>query len=121
MTACEKRTELITLGNIHSTGCDTTVRNTMELWAPYFVIEYENGYIYVTHKNAMVNCGFTKVDVNFTITDNVIEIIEQEDPTNANCMCATDISYKIGEIDSGEYTLIIKFHDEIVYNQINIF
>jgi len=123
LTACEKdpniqsteeEKESIQITDIEYTECNSAnLKNESE----DIVLEYKNGYLYVTHNNAMVNCAFTKIDVSFSIQDNIIEIIEQEDATDANCLCSTNISYKIGAIDSGEYTIIIKLRDRIVYEQ----
>ena len=46
-----------------------------------------------------------------------IVITEQPEDTDADCLCNIDISYTIGFIPNGEYTLIIKLRERIVYNQ----
>ena len=116
--ACEKPKEPIVIENITFTECQDDIQKNL---SEDVVIEYKNGYIYVTHKNAMVNCGFTKVDVSFTIENDTIVITEREDITNANCHCYTDVSYIIGPIEDGEYTIIIKLRDEIIFNQTKTF
>ncbi|MDR0368282.1 MAG: hypothetical protein LBH82_03970 [Bacteroidales bacterium] len=119
LAGCDKDKEKeVFLSDIQSTPCTFELHKSQ---SENIIVEYRDGYLEVTHENATVNCGFTRVDITFTIEDNIIEITEQEDITNADCYCSTDISYKIGPLDSGSYTVIIKLRDKIVYNQIKTF
>ncbi|MDR0368283.1 MAG: hypothetical protein LBH82_03975 [Bacteroidales bacterium] len=121
LAGCEKdkgKEKEVSLFDTQSTPCTFELHKSQ---SENIIVEYKDGYLEVTHENATVNCGFTRVDVTFTIEDNIIEITEQEDATDANCICQTDISYKIGPLDSGSYTIIIKLRDKIVYNQIKTF
>ena len=82
-------------------------------------LECINGHLHVLHKNAKVHCDFTIVDISYTIEDNTIVIMEKINTTYVfDCMCNIDISYVIGPIESGKYTIVIKSNGRIVYDQI---
>ena len=86
-----------------------------------FILEYIDGCLHILHKNVLASCGATYADISFTVENNTIVITEKPEDTYANCVCNIDISYTIGFMPNGEYTLIIKLRGEIVYNQIKIF
>ena len=82
-----------------------------------FILEYIDGCLHVLHKNALAYCGATYADISFTVEKNTIVITEKPEDTYADCVCNIDISYTIGFIPNGEYTLIIKLGGKTIYNQ----
>ena len=87
--------------------------------AQEITLECINGYLHVLHKNAVVHCSFTTVDISYTIEDNTIVIMEKTNITDiTDCICYVDISYVIGPFENGKYTIIIKTDGTIVYDQI---
>ena len=70
--------------------------------------EYKDGNLYIVHENVSASCGASHADISFTIENNTIIITEKVEDTGADCICPIDISYVVGPIERGEYTLIIK-------------
>ena len=73
--------------------------------------------LYITHTGLMVNCAFQKIDITVSLDGNTIELNIVESPINENCSCPVDISYSVGEFETGTYELIIKFSYLQFYSQ----
>jgi hypothetical protein len=118
LAGCDKdKGKEVFLSDIQYTACKSLYESPSE----DIILEYKDGYLEVTHESALVNCLHKGINVSFTIEDNIIEIMEWENSNDANCICRTNISYKIGTLDSGSYTVIIKLRGQIVYNQMKNF
>jgi len=59
----------------------------------------------ITHTNAAFNCCPGNLTVNTTISNGVIMIEENETEASCFCNCLYDLSYKIINIQPGNYTI----------------
>ena len=80
-------------------------------------ITYKDKYLYVTHKDLLLNCGFEEVNITSSVDGYTIELNIEENPTNLRCLCPVDISYSVGEFEKGTYTLVIKHYKQQIYTQ----
>ena len=75
-------------------------------------VEYsssENGILCISHINALFCCEQKSINVSATISDNIIEVDEEEYDAFANCLCPIDLYYEISSLEQGNtYTLIIR-------------
>lgn len=105
--------------NVYTTGCKTggmqEASNGTD--AAYALdgaeeyIEYKSkadGYVYVTHVNAMFNCCSEEIKVGVTISGNNIVVTEDETSSACNCVCPFDVSYEIGKLVPGQYNVTVK-------------
>jgi len=73
-------------------------------------VTYKGKYLYITHKDILLNCITGGVNVTVSIVGDTIEInmVEILGQIAAACLCPVDISYSVGEFEEGTYLLIIK-------------
>jgi len=88
-------------------------------------VAYKGKYLYITHKDILLNCATLGVDVIVSVNESIIEVIITEKiPTGgmmATCLCPVDISYSVGEFEEGTYLLIIKPPYNKQYSQTVVF
>jgi len=65
----------------------------------------EDGYLVLYHHNARFTCE-TEVTASATVEDGRITIIESYNP-NTNCICAYDLTMKIGPLKKGQYMVAV--------------
>ena len=70
-------------------------------------IKSENGNWNVKHINAMFNCDPGKLTATGDTSGFTININENEEKHDENCLCLYDLSYKVGPIAHGKYTVIL--------------
>lgn len=71
-------------------------------------MSYNNGILYITHRNLEVNCGFQYVNVSINRCNDTIRIFENGIPDNAaDCMCDINNSFQIHNL-KGKCTIIIE-------------
>ena len=80
-------------------------------------ITYKNKWLYITHKDILLNCGFEEINVTTLMIGNTIEVNIEENPRSLRCLCPVDISYSIGEFEEGTYVLVIKHINQQIYSQ----
>jgi len=98
-SACKTGTEAYSINN-QTQGIQGD-SETMEIIS-------ENGYWNIMHNNAMFNCSPGKLTADAAINnDFTIDLNENEENHNANCVCLYDLNYKIGPIAHGKYTVIL--------------
>jgi hypothetical protein len=123
-TSCEKTNESIPSQNdnpalqiseIQNSGCKSS---TIDKILNNISLNYKDSCLYVNHSNALLNCAYDTVNVIMTVENNIITLQEEETPTDANCLCYVDITYKISPVPSGTYQVFVLFHADTVYNQI---
>lgn len=82
-----------------------------------------DGYLVVTHLNAMYNCEGKISTEAFLEEGQTIVVNEIERSTAANCLCEYDISTEFGRLADGKYTVVVKrngnevFRHAIVYGK----
>lgn len=69
---------------------------------------YKNNYLAIEHVNAIFNCAFDSITIDFSVTGNVINIKENHVNPGMFCTCNYDIKYIIGPIEYGHYTIYIE-------------
>lgn len=121
--ACENSNEA-TVNNskqgeqVSFSGCkENNLKSTFsESKKPSITIQTVNStFLSVTHKNAIFNCVFDNLIIDYSIEDNVIVIYEKQVNPNAFCTCTYDIEYQIGPLTYDE-TYSIKIIDESLNN-----
>lgn len=80
-------------------------------------ITYKDKLLYITHKDIYLNCAFKEIDVTTSINGDTIKINIEENPIDAKCTCPVDISYSVGEFESGTYVINIEHRDKQIYCQ----
>ena len=84
-------------------------------------ITCDDKYLYVAHKDILLNCVFEKVNITSSVDGNTVELNIEESPVHADCLCPVDISYSVGEFEKGGYILIIKHNNRQIYSQTLVF
>jgi hypothetical protein len=104
----------IELKNFANTGCkDNAVRTRSGEYDWKDIFEYScihDGYLYVTHKDAVFNCCPGKLGATVSNEGNCITVIEWSTEDLCDCMCTFDLSYEIGPlVEGGTYSLCIGY------------
>lgn len=68
----------------------------------------DSNYIAIEHLNAIFNCFYEKITIDFSVTDNIINIKENQANAGARCSCNYDIKYNIGPVEYSHYTINIE-------------
>lgn len=102
----------IELKNFANTGCkDNTVRTRSGEYVWTNIFEYScihNGYLYVTHKDALFNCCPGELGATVSSEGNNIKVTEWSTEDACDCICTFDLSYEIGPLAEGvTYSLSI--------------
>ena len=93
----------LTLRNFVHTGCK-------ELDGYEESVEYScksSGRLYIRHVNAVFNCCAEELRANASVTDNRIIITESEKSSACDCICPYDLSFEVGPLTDGKYTVVI--------------
>ena len=100
----------IELKNFSNSGCKSKyVRTRSDDNARKEVFNYScihEGYLYVTHQNAMFNCCPKGLGAKISVEDNLLKVIEYESDGLCDCMCPFDLSYEIGPLVEGKSYII---------------
>jgi len=123
MCSCssEKGLELATLSTRHfqNSGCKEYVAAAKPMTTgeveQFKFAATPDGYLVVTHLNAMYNCVGDISTEAFLEEGRTIIINEKEGSVAANCLCPFDISTEFGKLDHGKYTVIVKRNGEEVF------
>ena len=83
------------------------------------VVEFTADGVHIKHYGLAVHCDFDTVLVNYTLRNGVLIITEKGDPSNAKCICYTDVSYTIEGISGREIKSIIVNEEEVWSNCTN--
>lgn len=104
----------IELKNFSNTGCKSGhVWTRSDDDARKEVFKYScihEGYLYVTHQNALFNCCPEELGADISVEDNQIKVGEFESFGECNCICPYDLSYEIGPLTEGETYIIYIGH-----------
>ncbi|MBO4614608.1 MAG: hypothetical protein J5709_05785 [Bacteroidales bacterium] len=112
-----------------TTGSPTTHNTTLSytdchshqskgMYDPVVLPNYDNGVLQLTIENFCLTCGVytiveeSEIDVQ-TITVDFGVIYESQ----ANCICSIDVDYSIDNIKPGNYELIIKDRNIVMYQE----
>lgn len=113
-----KRDDMAKFGtkNILKSGCKPVPTNKLGRTAGASgsseAIAYKdkgNGYLNISHTDAMFNCE-SSIDVKAYVSGTQIVVNEEETNAIANCICPYDLSFDIGPLAEGRYTVVMKFN-----------
>ena len=68
-----------------------------------------NGYLHISHTDAMFNCE-SNINIKASVTGAQIVVNEEETNAVANCVCPYDLSFDVGPLEEGRYTVVVKFN-----------
>ncbi len=74
-------------------------------------IEYRTAqkqYLQINHMNVWFNCEPGKILVDAEIGNDTIVINENEQSSEANCICPYDLSYRTGPMAYAQYVIVIR-------------
>ena len=74
-------------------------------------IEYScksSGRLYIKHVNAVFNCCAEEIKASTSLTNGRIIIAETEKGGTCDCICPYDLSFEVGPLKDGKYTVVIK-------------
>ena len=91
--------------NVSFTPCQQTKATQHEL-SGRVDVAFTNEGVQITHYNFGVACDFTTVNVTYTFVNGFLNITQQGFPSQANCVCYTDVSYTIDGISQNEVNVI---------------
>ena len=101
---------MIELKNFSNTGCKSDlVRTRSDYNTEKEVFNYScihEGYLYVTHQNAMFNCCPKGLGAKISVEDNLLKVVEYESDGLCDCLCPFDLSYEIGPLVEGKTYII---------------
>jgi len=107
----------IELKNFSNSGCKSNedrTRSDDNAWKEVFNYGcIHEGYLYVTHQNAMFNCCLDRLEADVSVEGNQIIIGEYESygaGEGCYCICPYDLSYEIGPLDEGKTYVIYIGH-----------
>ena len=112
--SCEKKNNSFGLTNFSYSGCKNgtktyaTNNQTRNSQGDSETIEIKskNGFLNIKHINAIFNCSTNnKLTADAAINDFTIDLNEDEDNHDANCLCLYDLNYKVGPVVHGKYTV----------------
>ncbi|MDR1847214.1 MAG: hypothetical protein LBR17_03755 [Bacteroidales bacterium] len=103
--SCENNDENIVnkesqLSNLTFTACN------QDKDAGNVSVQFTNTGIHITHYGLPVTCDFDTVLVSYTFNNGVLRITEQGSPNEANCICYTDVSYTINNLQQNNVNVI---------------
>lgn len=107
----------LTLRNFVHTGCKDKATSAKAVSAGFpqldgyeESVEYScksSGRLYIRHVNAVFNCCAEELRANASLTDNRIIITESEKSSAYDCICPYDLSFEVGPLTDGKYTVVI--------------
>ncbi|MCD4833683.1 MAG: hypothetical protein K8R31_07795 [Bacteroidales bacterium] len=100
-------------------GCKSTSnKSSTDEYIEYKTVD-EN-YLSVKHVNALFNCCPGKLIANAKIDSTKLIVIEDEEEHGCDCICPYDLNYKIGPLEYGQYQLVIKKGELLIYAEFPI-
>ena len=88
--------------NVSFTPCQQSELKSSTELASNVDVEFTSNGVQITYNNFAVTCDFTNVNVTHTLVNGVLNITQQGTPTQADCVCYTDVSYTINGISQNE-------------------
>ena len=125
-TAMKKTAILLTIGVFLSVSCERTEQKSQVLDVSFTPCEqgkqqsklksselsssvdvkFTGNGVQITYNDFVVTCDFTSVNVTHTLVNGVLNITQQAYPSQANCVCHTDVSYTVSGISQNEVNVI---------------
>jgi hypothetical protein len=105
LSCSEKEPVLSSISNVNFTPCRQEILKSSEL-SGKVNIEFTEKGVQVLYSNFAVTCDFTDVAVTHTFENGVLNITQKASPSQANCICYTDVSYTIEGIAQNEVNVI---------------
>ena len=108
--ACNKENgNRLSVSDIKYSDCLNLPAKSVEWPTDSVITHYDQGTLYVEHRNLCVNCGFEDVEVRIGTSHDTI-IVEEEacGAATADCMCHIVNSFQIQHLNPGHYALVMK-------------
>jgi hypothetical protein len=103
-----KKREVVQKGGLFYSGCkDTNLKSTYAKKACVTLQTVDSNYLDIQHFDAVFNCVFDSLAIDYNVDGNVINVKESHVNPNAFCTCKYDIEYKIGPLEYGTYSINI--------------
>ena len=99
--------------NVSSTPCQQNKLKSSESSSKVDV-KFTNKGVEITYYDFEVTCDFTTVDVMHTFVNGFLNITQKGSPSEAKCICYSDVSYTINGISQNEVNVIF-INGEQVY------
>ena len=99
----------VTISDIEVGTCGEAAPDPTEDPLNIVELEWHDGALYVSRKNAIVNCDVT-LDISGDLSGGVLTITEI-DSGMVDCMCASDVTYVVNDIPqgAGNVNLVINY------------
>lgn len=68
----------------------------------------DNYYLLFNHINTIFNCQPGQITVTLSISNDTITLNEEESEYSADCVCPFDITFKLGPLEEGIYTIMFQ-------------
>ena len=89
------------------TPCQQSKLRSSELSSKVKVdVEFTGKGVQITYYDFEVTCDFSNVNVTHTFVNGFLNITQQGFPSQADCICYTDVSYTINNISKNEVNVI---------------
>jgi hypothetical protein len=96
-------------GGLFYSGCKGSAleKSASEKEACVILQTIDSNYLSIQHFNAVFNCVFDSLTIDYNVNGGVINVKESHVNPNAYCTCKYDIEYKIGPLEYGTYNINI--------------
>jgi len=101
------------INSLSVNGCKPIEDNTKSVGPP-FPQEYitlntiDDSYLLFNHINSILNCQPGQITVALSISNDTITLNEEESEYSADCVCPFDITFKLGPLEEGIYTIMFQ-------------
>jgi len=103
--SCAKSELESKVSNVSFTPCLQNNLRSSEL-SDKVDVKFNNKDVQITYRNFEVTCDFTTVNVSYTFVNGVLRITQKGSPSQADCVCHTDVSYTIEGISQNKVNVI---------------
>jgi len=95
------------ISTVSFTPCQQSKLRSSELSSKVKVdVEFTDKGVQITYYDFEVTCDFANVNVTHTFVNGFLNITQQSFPSQADCICYTDVSYTINGISKNEVNVI---------------
>ncbi len=117
ISSCEKTSddnnssnyrEVLQNGGVYYSGCKGfSEKKTLAKEACITLHTVEGNYLEIQHFDAIFNCVFDSLSIDYNVNNNTISVDESHVNPNAYCTCEYDVKYRIGPLEYGTYSINI--------------
>ena len=111
ITSCKKEfpDDPLAIKDLSVSDCKGKVDLVKSLDQEYITIKtIDDYYLLFNHINSIFNCDPGQITVSIEISSNTITIKEDESKAGLRCICPYDITFKLGPLQYGTYTVVFQ-------------